>query len=107
MKSDEDEAFEQIEQAQGWRKRQIANKIQDDDTMCYRGEVIEEVASFPNGENDDFVDTTSQALLRFRQGGLIPLESDEKEEPTFFKRRRGGYYCGHGWKHRSSWADTN
>ena len=44
MKSDEDEAFEQIEQAQGWRKRQIANKIQDDDTMCYRGEVIEEVA---------------------------------------------------------------
>ena len=55
-------------------------------------EVIEEVASFPNGENDDFVDTTSQALLRFRQGGLIPLESDEKEEPTFFKRRRGGYY---------------
>ena len=55
-------------------------------------EVIEEVASFPNGEHDDFVDTTSQALLRFRQGGFIRLDSDEKDEPTFFKRRRGAYY---------------
>ena len=63
MKSDEDEAFEQIEQAQGWRKRQIANKIQDDDTMCYRGDVIEEVAraiekfrgAFGNDTVDSFV----------------------------------------------------
>ena len=55
-------------------------------------EVIEEVASFPNGENDDFVDTTSQALLRFRQGGFIALESDEKDEPTYFKRRTAAYY---------------
>ena len=44
MKTDEDEAFEQIEQAQGWRKRQIANRVQDDDTMCYRNDVLEEVA---------------------------------------------------------------
>jgi predicted phage terminase large subunit-like protein len=54
-------------------------------------EVIEEVASFPNGENDDFVDTTSQALLRFRQGGFIPLDSDEQEDRTFM-RRRAAYY---------------
>ena len=28
MKTDEDEAFEQIEQARGWRKRQIANEVE-------------------------------------------------------------------------------
>ena len=55
-------------------------------------EVIEEVASFPNGDNDDFVDTTSQALLRFRQGGFIRLDSDEKDEPRFFRRRSAAYY---------------
>jgi predicted phage terminase large subunit-like protein len=54
-------------------------------------EVIEEVASFPNGENDDYVDTTSQALLRFRKGGFIPLDSDEQEDRTF-RRRRAAYY---------------
>ena len=68
-----------------------SGKVWAPDTRWAR-EVIEEVASFPNGDNDDYVDTTSQALIRFRQGGLIPLESDEKDEPTFFKRRRGGYY---------------
>jgi len=54
--------------------------------------VIEEVASFPNGENDDFVDTLSQALMRFRQGGFIRLDTDEPEEPRFFKRRTHAYY---------------
>jgi predicted phage terminase large subunit-like protein len=55
-------------------------------------EVIEEVASFPNGDNDDFVDTTSQALLRFRQGGFIVLDSDEPEDKRYFKQRRAAYY---------------
>ena len=55
-------------------------------------EVIEEVASFPHGENDDYVDTTSQALLRFRQGGFIPLDSDEKDGPTLLRRRTSAYY---------------
>ena len=56
-------------------------------------EVIEEVASFPNGDNDDYVDTTSQALMRFRQGGFIRLNSDEPDEPRYFKsRRRAAYY---------------
>ena len=54
-------------------------------------EVIEEVASFPNGDNDDFVDTTSQALLRFRQGGFITLNTDAKDEPIYFKRRAAYY----------------
>jgi hypothetical protein len=42
--------------------------------------VVEEMASFPNGDNDDLVDSSSQALLRFRQGGFIRLESDEKDQ---------------------------
>jgi len=42
-------------------------------------EVIEECAKFPNGANDDFVDTTVMALMRFRTGGFIRLPSDEED----------------------------
>jgi len=55
-------------------------------------EVIEELASFPNGDNDDMVDCVSMCLLRFRQGGFITLDSDEKDEPSFFRRRQQAYY---------------
>jgi predicted phage terminase large subunit-like protein len=56
-------------------------------------DVIEEVVAFPVGEHDDFVDTMTQALLRFRQGGFITLPSDEPDEPRFFKSgRRAAYY---------------
>jgi predicted phage terminase large subunit-like protein len=54
-------------------------------------EVIEEVASFPVGENDDYVDTTTQALLRVRQGGFIRIDTDEPDEPRFFKRHAAYY----------------
>jgi predicted phage terminase large subunit-like protein len=50
-------------------------------------ELIEEVASFPSGEHDDLVDSMSQALLRYRRGGFIQLDSDEKEEQRQFRRR--------------------
>jgi len=53
-------------------------------------EVMEECASFPNGEHDDLVDSTSQALLRFRQGGFIRIDSDEPDEPKF--TRTTAYY---------------
>jgi len=49
-------------------------------------EVIEEFAGFPNMEHDDLVDSTTQALLRFRQGGFIPLYSDEEDEPLEHNR---------------------
>ena len=67
-----------------------SGKVWAPDTRWAR-EVIEEVASFPNGDNDDFVDTTSQALLRYRQGGFITLDTDEKSEPIYFKRRAAYY----------------
>lgn len=45
-------------------------------------EVVEEFAAFPAGDHDDYVDSSTQALLRFRQGGFIQLASDaEDEEP--------------------------
>ena len=44
-------------------------------------DLIEECASFPNGDNDDMVDSTTQALMRFRAGNFISLYSDEEDEP--------------------------
>ena len=50
-------------------------------------EVIEECAAFPYGENDDYVDTVTQALMRFRQSGLIQLRMDYEPEPLELKKR--------------------
>jgi predicted phage terminase large subunit-like protein len=43
-------------------------------------EVIEEFAEFPAGEHDDYVDSSTQALLRYRQGGFIQSTQDEEED---------------------------
>jgi predicted phage terminase large subunit-like protein len=43
-------------------------------------EVIEECASFPYGDNDDLVDSTTQAIMRFRQGGLVAHPEDLIED---------------------------
>jgi predicted phage terminase large subunit-like protein len=43
-------------------------------------EVIEECAAFPHGDNDDLVDSMTQAVMRFRQGGLIKHPEDYKDE---------------------------
>jgi len=53
-------------------------------------EVVEEFAAFPAGEHDDLVDSSTQALLRFRQGGFLRLLSDEEDEP--FYPRKASYY---------------
>ena len=54
-------------------------------------EVIEECAAFPTGDHDDLVDSTTQALLRFRQGGWIRSSMDEwDDEPSY--RRPVEYY---------------
>jgi len=56
-------------------------------------EVVEEVAGFPFMSNDDLVDSTVMALMRFRQGGFIRLPSDEPEKLKYFKSgRHKGYY---------------
>lgn len=56
-------------------------------------EVIEECNDFPSGTNDDLVDSTTLALMRFRQGGFIRLPSDEPEEDYLYKyRKKAAYY---------------
>ena len=55
-------------------------------------EVIEEMAACPNSDHDDLVDSATQALIRFRKGGFIRLESDEADEVQYFKSRRAANY---------------
>ena len=57
-------------------------------------EVIEECNDFPSGANDDLVDSTTLALLRFRQGGFIRLDTDEPEDNFVKKmfRKKAAYY---------------
>jgi len=43
-------------------------------------EVVEECAAFPYGDNDDLVDSMTQAVMRFRQGGFIGHPEDEKDQ---------------------------
>ena len=43
-------------------------------------EVIEECAAFPFGDHDDLVDSTTQAIMRFRQGGLLTHPEDYVDE---------------------------
>ena len=45
-------------------------------------DLIEECAAFPNGDNDDLVDSTTQALMRFRSGNFITLDSDYEDQPS-------------------------
>jgi predicted phage terminase large subunit-like protein len=55
-------------------------------------EVIDEVASFPAGEHDDYVDSLSLALMRFRKGGYLRTTLDEDEQERTFRRFSPGYY---------------
>ena len=54
-------------------------------------EVIEECAAFPYGDHDDLVDSTTQAIMRFRQGGLIRHPEDYVEEQIAKKQKRVYY----------------
>ena len=55
-------------------------------------EVVEEMASFPFGDHDDYCDSATMALMRFRQGGFLALEGDYAEEITPMRRDRKVYY---------------
>jgi len=51
-------------------------------------EVIEECAAFPHGDHDDLVDSMTQAVMRFRQGGFLRHPEDyvmEKRAPRKFE----------------------
>ena len=55
-------------------------------------DVIEECAEFPNGEFDDFVDSVTLALMRFRMGGFVVLSTDRKPPEIARAPRRKPYY---------------
>jgi predicted phage terminase large subunit-like protein len=50
-------------------------------------EVIDECAAFPAGEHDDYVDTVTQALRRFREGGFVRHPEDYQDEPAVPRQR--------------------
>ena len=54
--------------------------------------VIEQMADFPNGDEDDLVDSTVQAMIRFRQGGFIRTANDEAEDEDTQRPRRKRMY---------------
>jgi len=55
--------------------------------MEFAQEVIEECAAFPFGDHDDLVDSMTQAVMRFRQGGLIEHPDDYQDEPIHTNKR--------------------
>jgi predicted phage terminase large subunit-like protein len=67
-----------------------SGKVWAPDTR-WANEVMDQMAAFPNGAHDDLVDSSSQALIRFRQGGFLRLATDEPEEPKFFRRKAAFY----------------
>ena len=54
-------------------------------------EVMEEMAAFPNSDHDDLVDSSTQALIRFRKGGFVSLPSDDDDDEPIY-RRKAAYY---------------
>lgn len=55
-------------------------------------EVVTECNDFPAGAHDDYVDTVSMALMRYRQGGWIGATLDgSMDEPELHRRVRGYY----------------
>lgn len=54
-------------------------------------EVVDEVCGFPAMPNDDLVDCTIMALMRFRNGGFIQLPSDRYDDEPFIPRRAAYY----------------
>ena len=55
-------------------------------------EVIDECAAFPNGDYDDYCDSMSMALIRYRKGGFVRLDSDEEDDDPVHKPTYRTYY---------------
>jgi len=69
MKSDEDEAFDCIEKAQGWRKRQIADKVDVDPyTTKVRNDTIDEIARAVERFRGAFGDDTTSSFAIYIRG---------------------------------------
>jgi len=49
----------------------------------FADEIITQFEDFPVGVHDDLVDATTQALIRFRMGGFLPLDTDYEDEEDY------------------------
>lgn len=58
----------------------------------FADEVIEEMAAFPYGDHDDYCDSATMALMRFRQGGFVALDEDYQMDADLLPRKRVVYY---------------
>ena len=67
-----------------------AGKVWAPENKGFAEEVSEEIASFPYGDHDDFCDSMTMALMRFRQGGFIYLDGEDAEE-DYVPRMRNYY----------------
>ena len=65
-------------------------KVWAPDTRWAR-ELIDNVAAFPNAAHDDDVDTVIMALMRFRSGGFLRLDTDY-EDNDVPRRKTAAYY---------------
>jgi predicted phage terminase large subunit-like protein len=61
---------------------------------AWADEVIEECAEFPNGAHDDYVDSTTQALIRLRHGGLVTIDSDDRSHEEYRPYKAAYYQVG-------------
>lgn len=57
-------------------------------------ELVDEIAAFPFGSNDDLLDCSVMALMRFRSGGFIRLPSDMQDEPQYWGKKKA---VGYAW----------
>ena len=55
-------------------------------------QLVDELTEFPYGEYDDLVDSTTQALLRFRQGGILRHPSDYEQDEWALPIKQHVYY---------------
>ena len=58
----------------------------------FADELIEECAAFPHGEYDDYCDSMSMALIRYRKGGFLRLDSDEEDSIPDHRLTPMAYY---------------
>jgi predicted phage terminase large subunit-like protein len=68
-----------------------SGKVWAPDTR-WANELKDDVAAFPNGSHDDTVDSLTQALIRFRHGGFLRLQTDYEDNEPLFKPKRAAYY---------------
>jgi predicted phage terminase large subunit-like protein len=55
--------------------------------------MLDQMESFPAGENDDLVDTVTQAMIYFRDTGFLELEIAEDDREEYYQKKVGNPYA--------------